>query len=82
MEASAKIEKGASKTILMLILLLILVGGIYYAYTQSASLRRGVPFCQGIHARCDDNLQGAHCPASCQSAYRLSTSKWKQSKRK
>jgi hyperosmotically inducible protein len=41
MEASAKIEKGASKTILMLILMLILVGGIYYAYTQSASLRGG-----------------------------------------
>jgi hyperosmotically inducible protein len=39
MEASAKIEKGASKPILMLILLLILVGGIYYAYTQSASFQ-------------------------------------------
>src|ERR1700692_2438160 len=39
MEASAKIEKGASKTILMVILMLILVGGIYYTYTQSASLR-------------------------------------------
>jgi hyperosmotically inducible periplasmic protein len=39
MKASAKIEKGASKPILMLILLLILVGGIYYAYTQSASFR-------------------------------------------
>jgi hyperosmotically inducible protein len=39
MEPSAKFEKGASKTILMLILMLILVGGIYYAYTQSASLR-------------------------------------------
>ena len=39
MKASAKIEKGASKTILMLILMLILIGGIYYAYTQSASLR-------------------------------------------
>jgi hyperosmotically inducible protein len=39
MKASAKIEKGASKTILMLILILILAGGIYYAYTQSASLR-------------------------------------------
>lgn len=39
MEASAKVEKGASKTILMLILILILVGGIYYAYTQSASFR-------------------------------------------
>ena len=34
-----RIEKGASKTILMLILILILVGGIYYAYTQSASFR-------------------------------------------
>jgi hyperosmotically inducible protein len=39
MEASAKIEKGASKSFLMLILMLILVGGIYYAYTQSASFR-------------------------------------------
>lgn len=39
MEASGKVEKGASKTILMLILILILVGGIYYAYTQSASFR-------------------------------------------
>src|ERR1700680_1507195 len=39
MEASAKIEKGASKTIPLLILMLILVGGIYYAYTQSASFR-------------------------------------------
>src|ERR1700686_2456289 len=39
MGSSTKIEKGASKTILMLILVLILVGGIYYAYTQSASLR-------------------------------------------
>ena len=39
MESSTKIEKGASKTVLMLILVLILVGGIYYAYTQSASLR-------------------------------------------
>lgn len=39
MKASAKIEKGASKTILMLILMLIVAGGVYYAYTQSASLR-------------------------------------------
>jgi hyperosmotically inducible protein len=39
MKASAKIEKGASKTIFLLILLLILVGGAYYAYTQSASFR-------------------------------------------
>ena len=39
MKSSTKIEKGASKTILMLILMLILAGGIYYAYTQSASLR-------------------------------------------
>src|SRR6202140_3534472 len=39
MGSSTKIEKGASKTVLMLILVLILVGGIYYAYTQSASLR-------------------------------------------
>jgi len=39
MKSSTKIEKGASKTILMLILMLILVGGIYYAYSQSASLR-------------------------------------------
>src|ERR1700692_3744632 len=38
---SSKIEKGASKTILMLSVMLILVGGIYYAYTQSASLRGG-----------------------------------------
>jgi osmotically-inducible protein OsmY len=39
MKSSTKIEKGASKTILMLILMLVLAGGIYYAYTQSASLR-------------------------------------------
>src|SRR5260221_3000524 len=39
MESSTKIEKGASKTNLMLILVLILVGGAYFAYTQSASLR-------------------------------------------
>jgi hyperosmotically inducible protein len=39
MKSSTKIEKGASKTILMLILMLIVAGGIYYAYTQSASLR-------------------------------------------
>jgi hyperosmotically inducible protein len=39
MKSSTKIEKGAGKTILMLILMLILVGGIYYAYSQSASLR-------------------------------------------
>src|SRR4029077_20304626 len=39
MESSTKIEKGASKTILMSILVLILVGGAYFAYTQSASLR-------------------------------------------
>jgi osmotically-inducible protein OsmY len=39
MKHSRKIEKGASKTILMLVLGLILAGGIYYAYTQSASLR-------------------------------------------
>src|ERR1700681_1647371 len=39
MESSTRIEKGASKTILMLILMLMLIGGIYYAYTQSASLR-------------------------------------------
>jgi hyperosmotically inducible protein len=39
MKSSTKIEKGASKTILTLILMLILAGGIYYAYAQSASLR-------------------------------------------
>src|ERR1700722_12637327 len=39
MKSSTKIEKGASKTILTLVLMLILAGGIYYAYTQSASLR-------------------------------------------
>ena len=39
MKSSTKIEKGASKTILMLILMLIVAGGVYYAYTQSASLR-------------------------------------------
>src|SRR6202521_275931 len=39
MKSSIKSEKGASKTILMLILVVILAGGIYYAYTQSASLR-------------------------------------------
>jgi hyperosmotically inducible protein len=39
MKPTTKIEKGASKTILMLILMLILAGGVYYAYTQSASLR-------------------------------------------
>ena len=39
MKSSTKIEKGASKTILLLILALVLAGGIYYAYTQSASLR-------------------------------------------
>ena len=39
MKSTTKIEKGASKTILMLILMLILAGGVYYAYTQSASLR-------------------------------------------
>src|ERR1700674_5828540 len=39
MKSSTKIEKGASKTILMLILMLVLVGGMYFAYTESASLR-------------------------------------------
>jgi hyperosmotically inducible protein len=39
MKSSTKIEQGGSKTILMLILMLVLVGGMYYAYTQSASLR-------------------------------------------
>src|ERR1700686_2653751 len=39
MKSSTKIERGGSKTILMLILVLVLVGGIYFAYTQSASLR-------------------------------------------
>ena len=39
MKSSTKIEKGASKTILTLVLMLILAGGIYYAYAQSASLR-------------------------------------------
>ena len=39
MKSSTKIENGASKTIVMLVLTLVLAGGIYYAYTQSASLR-------------------------------------------
>ncbi len=39
MKSSTKIEKGASKTILMLILMLIVAGGVYYAHTQSGSLR-------------------------------------------
>jgi hyperosmotically inducible protein len=39
MKSSAKIDRGASKTILMVILVLILVGGIFFAYTQSAPLR-------------------------------------------
>src|SRR6202521_2583618 len=39
MKSSTKIERGGSRTILMLVLVLILVGGIYFAYTQSATLR-------------------------------------------
>src|ERR1700730_5391440 len=39
MKSSTKIERGGSKTVLMLVLVLVLVGGIYFAYTQSASLR-------------------------------------------
>src|ERR1700676_2858550 len=34
-----KNETGASRLILMLILLVVLAGGIYYAYTQNASLQ-------------------------------------------
>ena len=39
MKSSTKIERGGSRPILMLVLVLILVGGIYFAYTQSATLR-------------------------------------------
>src|SRR6202521_2791174 len=39
MKSSTKIERGGSRTVLMLVLVLVLVGGIYFAYTQSASLR-------------------------------------------
>src|ERR1017187_9903123 len=39
MKLSMKNEAGASKLILMLILMLVLAGGIYYAYTRNASLR-------------------------------------------
>src|ERR1700680_1856655 len=39
MKSSTKIERGGSRTILMLMLVLVLGGGIYFAYTQSASLR-------------------------------------------
>src|ERR1700686_1147718 len=39
MGSSTKIEKGASKLFLMLILVLVLAGGIYFAYTRNASLR-------------------------------------------
>src|SRR3984957_16018337 len=39
MKSSTKIEKGASKTILTLVLMLVLAGSIYYAYTRNASLR-------------------------------------------
>src|ERR1700694_2533965 len=39
MKSSTKIERGGSRTILMLVLVLVLVGGIYFAYTQSATLR-------------------------------------------
>src|SRR6202171_974525 len=39
MKSSTKIERGSSRAVLMLVLVLVLVGGIYFAYTQSASLR-------------------------------------------
>jgi hyperosmotically inducible protein len=39
MISSTKVEKGSSRTTLVLILVLILAGGIYFAYTESASLR-------------------------------------------
>jgi hyperosmotically inducible protein len=39
MKPSMKNEAGASKLILMLILMLVLAGSIYYAYTRNASLR-------------------------------------------
>ena len=39
MESSMKNETGASRLILMLILLVVLAGGIYYAYTRNASLQ-------------------------------------------
>src|ERR1017187_4113092 len=39
MKLSMKNEAGASKLILMLILMLVLAGSIYYAYTRNASLR-------------------------------------------
>ena len=39
MERSMKNEAGASRLILMLILILVLAGGIYYAYTRNASLQ-------------------------------------------
>ena len=39
MKLSMKNEVGASKLILMLILMLVLAGSIYYAYTRNASLR-------------------------------------------
>jgi hyperosmotically inducible protein len=38
-ETSMKNETGASRLILMLVLVLILAGGVYYAITQNASLR-------------------------------------------
>jgi hyperosmotically inducible protein len=39
MKSSTRIERGSSRTVLMLVLVSVLVGGIYFAYTQSASLR-------------------------------------------
>src|ERR1700691_5201184 len=38
MQRSMKRETGASKLFLMLILVLVLAGGIYFAYTRNASL--------------------------------------------
>ena len=81
MEASGKIEKGASKTILMLILMLILVGGIYYAYTQSASFQ-GRSILSRNPRKMRPQPPGCALPCFFRSAYHHSTSKWKQSKRK
>ena len=39
MKPSMENEAGASKLILMLILILVLAGSIYYAYIRNASLR-------------------------------------------
>jgi hyperosmotically inducible protein len=39
MKSSTKVDKGSSRTILALLLVVILLGGIYFAYTESAPLR-------------------------------------------